>query len=72
MWQSMNRVAATPEPEQRPKPLLSLLTMKVSEEITEFLPKFEAALQWKNVPRDQWRELLVSHMPTDLLMKIRT
>jgi len=72
MWQSMNRVAATPEPEQRTKPLLSLPTMKDAEEITEFLPKFEAALQWRKVPRDQWRELLVSHMPIDLLMKIRS
>jgi len=33
---------------------------------------FEAALQRKKVPRDEWREQLVSHIPIDLLMKVKS
>jgi len=72
LYRSLAETRTTPDPEQTPKPILSLPVIRDSEEITEFLPKFEAALQWRKVPRDQWRDLLVSHMPIDLLMKIRS
>jgi len=71
MWAAMSRAAPTPEPEPRHKPILPLPVMKEKDEVTEFLPKFEAALSWGKVPRDQWRELLVSHIHIDLLMRVK-
>jgi len=72
MWQAMNRVAATPDPEPRAKSMISLPFMKEGEEITEFLPQFEAALDWGKVPQDQKRELLISHLPISLLMRVKS
>jgi len=72
MWRAMNRAATTPEPEPRVKPMISLPFMKEGGEITEFLPQFEAALEWGKVPQDQKRELLVSHLPISLLMRVKS
>jgi len=71
LWSALGRIAPTPEPEPRSRPVIPLPMMKEKDEITEFLPKFEAALTWGKVPREQWREQLVSHMPIDSLMKAK-
>jgi len=71
LWAAMNRATPAPEPESRHKPAIPLPVMKDRDEVTEFLPKFEAALTWGRVPREQWRELLVSHIPIDLLMRVK-
>jgi len=55
LWAAMNRVTPAPEPEPRHRPVIALPVMKDKEEVTEFLPKFEAALTWGKVPEDQWR-----------------
>jgi len=71
LWTAMSRTAATPEPETRRKPVVSLPVMKESEEISEFLDKFETALTWGKVPKEMWREMLVSHIPIELLMRAK-
>jgi len=71
LWETMNRVATAPEPEPRHKPLVALPVMKESDEITEYLSTFESALYWRKVPREQWKELLVAHVPIELLMKVK-
>jgi len=71
LWTALGRINETPEPETRARSTIPLPTMKDKDEVTEFLPKFEAALTWGKVPRAQWRELLVSHIPIDLLMRVK-
>jgi len=68
----LNRTAATPEPVSVPRPPVNLPKMSESEEITEFLPKFELALKLNKVPNDQWRAALISHVPIDVLVKIKS
>jgi len=72
LWQSMNRTAATPEPVAVPRPAVNLPKMSESEEITEFLPKFELALKLNKLPDDQRRAALISHVPIEALIKCRS
>jgi len=70
LWTALGRINETPEPEARAKSSIPLPYMKDKDEITEFLPRFEAAVTWGKVPKAQWRELLASHIPIDLLMRV--
>jgi len=46
--------------------------MNTSEEISEVLPKFELALKLNRVSPDEWKTALVSHIPIESLMKIKS
>jgi len=67
-----SQARATPEPVTVSRPSVTLPRMSVSEEITEFLPKFELALKLNKVPEDQWQPELISHVPIESLMKIKS
>jgi len=72
LWMTVNRAPATPEPVAAPRPSINLPKMLESEEITEFLPKFELALRLNKVPDEQKRAALNSRVPIESLIKCKT
>jgi len=72
LWRTVNRAPATPEPVAAPRSAINLPKMHETEEVTEFLPKFELALRLNKVPVDQRKVALISHVPIESLIKCKT
>jgi len=69
---SLKETPVIPELVPAPLPVVVLPRMSESEEITEFLPKFELALELNKVHEEQWRPSLTSHVPIDSLVRVKS